>query len=345
MPRLNAGFGVVAVAAGLLGLSSCQKLSAGLSGLRLVADVGLSGHATRFDYVSLNPGSNRLYIAHMGDGSVVVVNTQTRKVAATIGGMPLVRGVLAVPKLNRLFAASAGNGTVTVVDMRSNRIVARIPAGNVDGLAFDPVTNRVFVSDEAGRRDVVIDAARERMIGVVPLGGEAGNTVYDSGSHHILVAVQTSNELAEIEPSSMRIIARYPLPGSKHSHGIALEERTRFAYIAGEQNASVVAFDLHSKRVTGASSVGRGVDVLSVDPQLGRLYVASESGVVCVFDVLNGRFRKLSQAKLAEHAHVVIADPRTHFVYFPLEDVGGTPTLRIMEPAGERATVGGEGGI
>src|SRR5579864_6422177 len=207
-------------------VTACSPLFGAPLPLKLVADVPLSGNATRLDYESLDPRSGRLYIAHMGDGAVIVFNTSTRRVEATIEHIPTVRGVLAVPQVDRVFAASEGDKEVAVIDMRSNRVVARLPAGDVDGLAFDPLTERVFVSDEAGQRDVVIDARRDKVIGAVPLGGEAGNTVYDADSHHVLVAVQSSNELAEIEPASMRVIARYPLPGSVHSHGIALDEIT-----------------------------------------------------------------------------------------------------------------------
>jgi hypothetical protein len=30
------------------------------------------------------------------------------------------------------------------------------------------------------------------------------------------------------------------------------------------------------------------------------------------------------------HAHSVAVDARTHLVYFPLQDVGGRPILRVM---------------
>ncbi|MDQ6932963.1 MAG: YncE family protein, partial [Candidatus Eremiobacteraeota bacterium] len=276
--------------------------------------------------------SGRLYIAHMGDGAVIVVNTRTRKVEATVDHIASVRGVLAVPEVHRVFAASEGNREVAVIDMRSNRVITRLPAGDVDGLAFDPITKRVFVSDEAGRRDVVIDAKRDRVIGSVALGGEAGNTAYDAVSHRMLVAVQTTNELAEIDPPSMRVTSRYALPGSLHSHGVAIDEKTHFAYVAGELNASLVAFDLRRKKVVAHDGVGMGVDVLSVDVALGRLYVASESGMVTVFDISGGRFKKVGQSRIAPNAHVVAADPKTHLVYFPLRSVRGKPTLRIMAP-------------
>ncbi|HMG27461.1 MAG TPA: YncE family protein, partial [Acidimicrobiia bacterium] len=34
------------------------------------------------------------------------------------------------------------------------------------------------------------------------------------------------------------------------------------------------------------------------------------------------------------HAHSVAVDPATHRVYFPLQDVGGHPMLRVMRATG-----------
>jgi YVTN family beta-propeller protein len=61
--------------------------------LTVVADIPLPGPAVRFDYQSLDITSDRLYIAHMGAGEIVVLNVKTRQVVATIAGMPGVTGV------------------------------------------------------------------------------------------------------------------------------------------------------------------------------------------------------------------------------------------------------------
>lgn len=68
------------------------------------------------------------------------------------------------------------------------------------------------------------------------------------------------------------------------------------------------------------------------DPGLERLYVASESGVVTVFHLQQRRLRVLGAGFLAYEAHPVAVDPRTHLVYFPLQDVAGRGVLRIMAP-------------
>jgi hypothetical protein len=51
-----------------------------------------------------------------------------------------------------------------------------------------------------------------------------------------------------------------------------------------------------------------------------------------VFEERGSGLQRLGQAKLADNAHSVAVDPRTHLVYFPLENVNGKPILRIMRP-------------
>jgi hypothetical protein len=73
------------------GLSVAWTVSASaadLAPLELVADVPLSGAAVRFDYQSLDVASNRLYIAHMDADQLVVFDTKTRSVVATLAGFP-----------------------------------------------------------------------------------------------------------------------------------------------------------------------------------------------------------------------------------------------------------------
>src|SRR5262245_6966259 len=84
--------------------------------LTKVEDVPLPGKATRFDYQSFDPGTKRLYVAHMGDGELVVVDTRARRVVAHLPGFPTVTGVLVVPAIHRVFASVAGSHEVAVVD-------------------------------------------------------------------------------------------------------------------------------------------------------------------------------------------------------------------------------------
>ena len=80
---------------------------------------------------------------------------------------------------------------------------------------------------------------------------------------------------------------------------------------------------------------GSGPDVLSIDPGLGWLYVAAESGDLTVFDLTKPGLGVIGHDRPGDNAHSVAVDPATHHVFFPLmAGPKGTPVLRIMRPGG-----------
>ena len=315
-------------------LAAAATLAIGSSALPLkpVARVALPGSSVRFDYTSLDPGANRLYIAHMDASELLVFDVRTRRVIKTIPA-PGVHGVIAVPQLRRVYASATDAREVITLDSRSGKVIARAPAGQYpDGLAYDPVERHVFVSDESGGVETVLNAGGHR-IATIPLGGEAGNVQYDSGSGRVLADVQTRNDIAVIDPRANRVVRRVALPGCSHDHGLLIDASRRLAFVACDGNARLLTLDLMRMKVTGSSSVGGSPDVLAFDSSLRRLYVAAESGEVAVFAERARTLRKLGQAELAPYAHTVAVDSRTHLVYFPLQRGStGRPQLLIMAP-------------
>lgn len=303
------------------------------SPLKKVADIPLPGSAVRFDYQSLDTSQGRLYIAHMNANQLVVFDVRKRAVVSTLDGFSSVHGVWAVPELGRVYASTTGEHAVTVVDMTTLKTIARV--GTIkypDGIAYAPEAKRVFVSDEHGDAEAVIDAKTNSLVTTIALGGGAGNTVYDSGSGHILVAVHEKNELVSIDPSTAKIIGRYPVNGVEHPHGISLDVPLRLAFVAGEENHKLAVVDLTNMKVLATYPVGEDPDVLAFDPGLKLLYVSAESGHVAVFRE-QGKTLVSQGEVFMPHAHTVCVDPDTHLVYFPLENIEGNPLLRIMEPA------------
>lgn len=216
----------------------------------------------------------------------------------------------------------------------SGAVVAKAPAGAYpDGLAYDPVERHVFVSDETGGVETVLDARGHR-VATIPLGGEAGNVQYDAGSKRVLADVQSRNEVAVIDPRTNRIVRTIPLTGCAHDHGLLIDASRRLAFIACDENATLLTLNLRTLQVTGTATVGDFPDVLAFDSSLRRLYVSAESGVVAVFAETTDGLTKLGQAFLAPEAHTVAVDPRTHLVYFALQSgSSGKPELLIMRPS------------
>ncbi len=290
-----------------------------------VSAVVLPGQATRFDYESLDPESHRLYLSHMGAGRVVIFNTKANRVEANLPGYPTVTGVLAVPQIGKFYASATGSHEVVVTEMRSNKIIARIKgAGFPDGIAYVPSLQRIFVSDEAGGRDLVINAVTNRRIGMINLGGKAGNTHYDPTTKRIWVAVQTRNQMAEIDPRTLKVIAKYATPGGNHPHGWISYQGT--AYISCDGNNKLLVANLKSMKVRQVLPVTSGPDVLAIEKGLHLLYVACEGGAVDVFKIARKSLVPLGKF-MAPDAHTIAVDQTTHRVYIALENIKGRPEL------------------
>ncbi len=248
----------VAVVLGLALLATAATASARAGGslpLRTLARVSLSGPAVRFDYTSVDPSTNTLWIAHMDASQLLAFDLVHRRIIRTIP-VPGVHGVIAVPQLGRVYAAATNDRQALTLDARTGAILARAPAGEYpDGLAYDPVERHIFVSDEAGGVETVLNAAGHR-VATIPLGGAAGNVQYDAGSRRILVDVQTRNDIAVIDPRTNRVVRRVPLRGCHSDHSLLVDSPHQLAFVTCSGNARLLTLDLRTMKVTGGFDVG-----------------------------------------------------------------------------------------
>lgn len=338
--RLPIGRSTLRALAALLLITVCASAAAGGAAaapggiLQPVADIPLGGNTTRLDYESLDPGRHLLFIAHLGDGAVIVFDTQAQRVLKRIPDVSKVHGVLAIPELGRVYASATGTNEVVAIDESTLQVTARVAGGIYpDGMAYAPEVHKLYVSDEHGDTDTVIDVRTNSRIATIRLGGDVGNTQYDPGTKHIFVNVQTRRQLIEIDPATDRIIARIDLSGAESNHGLLIEPKLRKAFIACEENHKLLVVDLEARRVTAVFDVGEDPDVLGYDSDLGYLYVAAESGIVSIFKAGSGNIAKLADLQVGPDAHVVAVDSVTHKSYFPLKNVDGHTALRIMRPS------------
>jgi DNA-binding beta-propeller fold protein YncE len=333
---ITLGAALLAAGAGVAATLWSSRPAAGPLPLRVVATAPLPGDSSRFDYADVDAAAHRLFVAHMGEGMLLELDTGSGAVTATVPDLPTVTGVIVVPALHRVFASAAGAGQVVTVDEDTATVLARTPAGRFpDGLAYVPSTGQVWVSDESGGAEIVLDARSGQAVATVPLGGEAGNVRYDPGEDRVLVDEQTTNQVAVIDPRTRAVLNRVPVSGCEHDHGLLVVDRR--AFVACDGNATLVALALPGLTVLGRLDVGDDPDVLAADPGRGLLYVAAESGDVTTVDLGPPGGRVTGRAHLADGAHVVAVDRTTGRAYFPVPDAGdGHPGLLITAPTAGR---------
>lgn len=318
-----------------------------------VGDFPLDAPTSRMDYQSIDPATHRLFIAKMGAGQLLAFDIEHNNLVAQLDGFPKITGVLVVPALHKGYASvpgagfmpsvtialgviglSSGRGAIAIVDTQTLKEIAKLPGGVFpDGIAYDPQDRRVFVSDELGSAILVVDADGNRLVAHIALGGEVGNVQYDPASGMIYAPIQSRNALAAIDPATLKVLARRSLPGCAHPHGLAIAPGEAIGYIACDRNDRLITVDLATNKILARQPVAHDPDVLAIDPNLRRLYVASESGNLSSFDITSARApRSLGDVFVGRDAHSVAVDPDSHRLYLPLADVGGRAALRVLAP-------------
>ncbi len=305
----------------------------GLECLKLTAAIRLPGKPDRFDYQSIDQERGLLFISHLGDNSVAVFDVSSGRMVRDIRGIPGPHGILAVPTLGRVFVSATKVNEVYTIDENTFRIIGKTPAGYFpDGIGYSPEADRIFVSDEFGGTVSVINAKSLRLIRKIRIGRQVGNTHYDPVSRMIVTADESGEALVQINPVTLGITGRLGLPGCRGAHGFITGTAPHFAYVTGEDNASLLVVDLAEKKVVQTFSVGAGPDVLAIDRAKGLLYVSSESGIVSVFKIGSDGISEICTGFLWAHAHTVSVNQKTGRVYFPIQDYRGAPTLLIFDP-------------
>jgi DNA-binding beta-propeller fold protein YncE len=273
----------------------------------------------------------------MNDAAVVVANLSDGAPIKVLPNIPTARGVIVGGEVGRIFITSSPH-TLVIVDNAKLTEIARVDTGaGPDGVGWDPVHHVVGVSDQHdGAVSLIADAGSGKRT-PVPLGVETGNVVFDAGRGVFwasVVAQSGPNQIAAVDPVAAKVTTRIDLPGCDGAHGLRIHPDGQSAFVACENNDTLARVDLGGAHAVVTAKTGGGPDVMSIDPGLGRLYVASESGDLVVFDIDKPGLVLVDREKPGDNAHSVAVDPATHRVFFPLmSGPNGTPVLRIMRPA------------
>jgi DNA-binding beta-propeller fold protein YncE len=279
-----------------------------------------------------------LVIAHMNDGEVLITSLSDGSVLKRLTDIPVARGVVVADEIGTIFVTSSPSQLV-LIDNQSLTEIRRVATGTApDGVAWDPVDKVVGVSDQGDGALSLIANAGSGERTQVQVGTTTGNVVFDATRGWFWISAVASkppDQLVAVDPITAQIKTTIDLPGCSGAHGLRLHPDGQSAFIACEGNNVLLRVELGGAHALTTARTSTGPDVLSIDPGLGWLYVATEGGSLSVFDINQTGVALVGHDQPGDNAHSVAVDPATHRVFFPLmAGPQGTPVLRIMKPTG-----------
>ncbi|MCX6265262.1 MAG: YncE family protein, partial [Bacteroidetes bacterium] len=145
-------------------------------------------------YPAVNPYSNKLYITH--GNQVSILNKNTGDSIGIIPNTPGVEGVALAQRYGKGYATNSITNTVTVFDLKSDRFVKQIPVGEKpNGIIYDGFTGKIIVSNYKGGTISVIDPKLDKVEETIVVGGNKVTGIVSDGNGNLFVNLADKHEV------------------------------------------------------------------------------------------------------------------------------------------------------
>ncbi|PYX94516.1 MAG: YVTN family beta-propeller domain-containing protein [Acidobacteria bacterium] len=280
----------------------------------------------RWDYIVVDPATNRLYITR--STRVMVVDAESGKTLAEIADTAGVHGVALAPDLGVGFTSNGKENKVSVFDLKTFKELKKIETGqNPDSILYHAPTHQVFVFNGTSHDATVIDAAKQSVIATIPLAGRPEFSVADD-SGNIYFNIEDKNSLGVIDAAQRKVKNVWSLGNCEEPTGLAVDVKTQTAFSACA-NKQLAVFDLKNGKVVQTVPIGDDCDAVAYDPATGNIIASNGEGTLTIIHKGgNGKYAVSNTVTTQPGSKTMALDAEHHRVYVPAAKFTGNPTAR-----------------
>ncbi len=328
-----------------------------LSGVRGTRpDVGVPG---RIDHMAYDPGTKRLFIAALENGSLEVVNLDQGRRIRSISGLERPQGAAIVSLQSSVAVACGGDGRMHVFDTQSLKETATLLIGSdADNVRYDKSANAVYVSygDTNAGAIAVLDAANWKCLSVITFISRPESFQLDPAANRLfanlpggLRAVR-DGAVAIADLAGREAQAAIGLTRAARNFPMAYDADHERLFIASRRPAKLIVIDTRRAKVIAEAPCIDDSDDLFYDAQTRRVFVIGGGfrpdlqepnsrsscsppgtmGAIDTFSVANdGALERSGNVPTAPHARTGIWVPsrRALYVAVPMQE-GRDPEIR-----------------
>src|SRR5258708_17049720 len=119
-----------------------------------------------------------------------------------------------------------------------------------NGSAYAEPFRKAYVVNTLGKAVSVVNVDTDEIVKVLRFESETGTPGYDSVAKKIYVTLRSTNEVAEIDPSTDRVVGHYPVEGCRYDHGMAIDSEHHLAFLLFGRTHDLTCFSLdHHKAI------------------------------------------------------------------------------------------------
>lgn len=301
-------------------IGSSQSTPPSVAEYKVVKSVPL-GAPDRWDYVTFDARTSRVFVAH-GD-ELTVVNGDSGEVVGHVKGFPGgTHGIALVQESNRGYTDDGEAGKAASFDLKTLAVEKRIQAADdADAITFDPVSNHVFVINGDTGTITVIDPKADAAVANITVGGKLEFAVPGENGK-LFVNGAEKRELVSIDSATNRIAARWPLPDCESPHGLAIDPLAHRLFVSC-LNQVLNVVDSQSGQIVATLPIGKGSDAVVFDPKRKLIFSSNgKSGDISVILEKDPQtYVALTSIKTSVSARTMSINPTTGRLYLASADV------------------------
>ena len=308
----------------------CVSFSSAQSNYRIVNKIHIDGNGG-WDYITMDEATSRIYVSHGNEMNVVDITTS--KVIGTIPDTKGVHGIALAKDLDKGFISNGRDTSVTITDLKTLKFIekVKVTGNNPDAILYDPISHKVFTFNGRSSNSTVIDAKTNKVIGTIKLIGKPEFPV-NGLAGKIYVNIEDKNSISVINVNTLKVEQTWSIAPGESPSGLAIDIKNKRLFSVCE-NKLMVVVDYITGKVITTVKIGEGVDGVSFDPGLNRVYSSNGEGTMTVVQEKDANtFTVLENVATQKGARTITVNTKTHKLYLPTAGYGEAPAATAQNP-------------
>lgn len=314
------------VIAGAAALGATAAAQAGDAGLlyKLEATATLPSTDSGWDYIKMQPGTSRLFLARDVDG-LTVFDVDQNKATSTIENSKGANGPLLLPQYNRGYIANT-DGSLLSIDLKTLKPIERLALDKDGGLnsgVHDPATKQVhFITGTRKEQSTwyTLDAATGKLLKTTSFPFRKMDDPAIDGAGNIYAPARKDNLILKLDSKTLKESARWQTPCNVSKTRWQASTKRIIGACVGEK-PQVFSVDPSTGKVTATIPIGPSIDGIGIDEKRKRIVTSSNDGYITVIQQKGpDQYELLGSVTTRPDARMSYMDERNGNLYFVTAD-------------------------
>jgi DNA-binding beta-propeller fold protein YncE len=299
-----------------LALASASQ-AADAPGLYRISKTIALGAPERWDYLSFEPASNRVYVAHSDRIDVIDLS------AGKIVGQVMVdgaNGAAIVTAVGKGYAGSRAGKSAVVFDLNTLKVLKTLPAlEDTDAVIYDPASKRVFVMQGDPHSMTVIDTTSDSVVMTIHLDGQPEFAAVDGGGK-LYVNIEDRREIQRVDTKTGKVDATWPVAACDSPHGLAIDNESHRLFTSCV-NAKLLVVNATNGAIVATLPIGMHSDAAAFDTGTKRAFSSNGDGTLSVIQQQGAdQYKSLGEVATQLGARTMAVDPKTGRIFLVTGD-------------------------